>query len=151
MSIAKINDDDKKRKQITNSAPGYKIKHAKLIPKFNNSVDSISQQGTDDNNGKSRYPKSSSKEKGFDANYDSINNIVFHKSITERTRRRVGEFLKELNIKQDNKSTVKIYINRNNIDEFIYTLRELIKEGITFGKESPGIKDVMGENIDFRA
>jgi len=151
MSIAKISDDDKKRKQIANPASGYKTKHAKLILKFNEYANSIIQEGTNDNNGRSKHQKSSSKEKGFDANYDSINNVVFNKSIPERTRIRVGEFLKELNINYSDESNFKLYLNRNNIDEFIYTLRELIKEGITFKKENPFITNVIGTNIDFKA
>lgn len=151
MSIAKINDDDKKQKQIINPAPGYKIKNAKLILKFNNYINSISQEITDDNNKKSRKPKTNSKEKGFDATFDSLDNVILHKSIPERIRKEVEDLLKELNTYKDDDSSVKIYLNRKNVDEFIKSLQELLKNGIYLGRDNASKKNLTGENIDFKA
>jgi hypothetical protein len=154
LSIAKINEDDKKNKQISIHAPGYKTKNGKLILKLNSFVvNNIYCKDSRNNDETASEDEQSGNENSFDAVYDSIRNVLFHKDIPEETRKKVESLLEELNkYQEDNCSPVKVYINKNNIDDFIAILNELWINELYFGRitRNPLKEEGHGEVIDYK-
>lgn len=151
-SVAKINDDDKKKREITIPVYGYKKKHAKLILKFNKFVSKFYKGEAEGDELNNTSSEETSKEKGLDTNNVFIKKVIFHKNISEENCKNIDELLSELNRFNDEiESPGRLILNPENVDEFIEMLRQLRNNDLYFGFKPSHLKGMPGTIIDFRA